>query len=57
MDTWSGKRVLAHFESEEGVVVGDPFDLPVDVNADSLAVLCSALLEQVLCFAKTCMRS
>lgn len=46
MDTWSGKRVLAHFESEEGVVVGDPFDLPVDVNADSLAVLCSALLEQ-----------
>ena len=41
------KRVLAQFKSEDGVLVGTPFDLPVDVAKDSLAALCNAVLENV----------
>ena len=41
------KRVLAQFKSEEGVLVGTPFDLPLGVTKDSLAALCNAILENV----------
>ncbi|CAI8052660.1 Notchless protein homolog 1 [Geodia barretti] len=39
------KRVLAQFKSEDGVLVGTPFDLPLGVTKDSLAALCTAVLE------------
>ena len=42
-----GRRVLAQFKSEEGSVVGTPFDLPVDTSYDSLLILCNTLLENV----------
>lgn len=41
------KRVLAQFKSEDGVLVGTPFDLPVSVTQESLGVLCNAVLENV----------
>lgn len=41
------KRVLAQFKSEDGVLVGTPFDLPINVSQDSLSVLCNAVLENV----------
>ena len=41
------KRVLAQFKSEDGVLVGTPFDLPLGVTKDSLAALCNAVLETV----------
>ena len=41
------RRILAQFKSEEGKIVGVPFDLPVDTSYDSLLVLCNALLENV----------
>ncbi len=42
-----GKRVLAQFKSEEGSLVGAPFDLPVETTHESLHVLCNVLLENV----------
>ena len=41
------RRVLAQFKSEDGALVGTPFDLPLDVTRDSLAALCNAVLENV----------
>lgn len=41
------RRVLAQFKSEDGVLVGTPFDLPLDVARDSLTSLCNAVLENV----------
>ena len=41
------KRVLAQFKSEDGVLVGTPFDLPVSVTQESLGLLCNAVLENV----------
>lgn len=41
------RRVLAQFKSEDGVLVGTPFDLPLDVTKGSLAALCNAVLENV----------
>lgn len=41
------RRVLAQFKSEDGVLVGTPFDLPLDVARDSLTALCNAVLENV----------
>ena len=43
------RRVLAQFKSEDGVLVGTPFDLPLDVTRESLAALCNAVLENVSC--------
>ena len=41
------RRILAQFKNEEGVLVGTPFDLPVDVTQESLAVLCNVVLDNV----------
>lgn len=45
--TMEGRRVLAQFKSEEGALVGPPFDLPVETDRDSLHILCNNLLENV----------
>ena len=45
--TLEGQRVLAQFKSEEGSLVGTPFDLPVETTQESLLVLCNVLLENV----------
>lgn len=41
------RRILAQFKSEDGKVVGAPFDLPCDVSRESLVLLCNAILENV----------
>ncbi len=46
------RRILAQFKSEEGVLVGTPFDLPLEVTQASLAVLCNAVLENVRTMAR-----
>lgn len=47
------KRVLAQFKNEDGALVGTPFDLPLDVTRESLALLCNAVLKNV----RICMRA
>lgn len=47
MDEANTKRILAQFKSEDGNLVGTPFDLPYDVSQDSLGLLCNAVLENV----------
>lgn len=41
------RRILTQFKSEDGKVVGTPFDLPFDVSRESLGLLCNAILENV----------
>lgn len=47
MDDHEGKRVLAQFKSEEGDLVGSPFDVPVEASHESLSLLCNAILGNV----------
>ena len=53
--TWSeseetvDKRVLAQFKSENGDLVGAPFDLPVVVSKVNLQALCNVVLANVSC--------
>ena len=41
------RRILAQFKSEDGTLVGTPFDLPYDVSQESLGLLCNAVLQNV----------
>lgn len=41
------RRILAQFKSEDGKLVGTPFDLPYDVSSESLVLLCNAVLRNV----------
>jgi ribosome assembly protein 4 len=41
------RRILAQFKSEDGKIVGTPFDLPSDVSRESLGLLCNAVMENV----------
>ena len=41
------RRILAQFKSEDGKLVGTPFDLPYDVSQESLVLLCNAVLQNV----------
>ena len=38
--------MLAQFKSESGEVLEAPFDLPLNVSADNLQLICNALLKQ-----------
>ena len=41
------RRVLAQFKSEDGNLVGTPFDLPVTISKMNLQSLCNAVLMNV----------
>jgi hypothetical protein len=40
-------RVLSRFKSETGEEISSLLDLPLDVTADKLQLICNALLKQV----------
>ena len=40
------QRVLTQFKSEDGQRVGQPFDLPLDINANKLQLICNTILQQ-----------
>ena len=42
-----GCRVLVQFVSENDELLASPLDLPLDVSAERLQLLCNALLQQV----------
>ncbi len=47
MEEGQTARILAQFKSENGELVGSPFDLPLDTSAEKLQLVCQALVPQV----------
>lgn len=41
------KRILAQFKSENGDVTGNAFDLPLNITAEKLQLICNAMLTNV----------
>ena len=47
------KRILAQFQNDDGSLVGTPFDLPSDVDQESLSLLCNTVLQNVSLFTSS----
>lgn len=47
-DVVGDKQLLVQFRSENGDVLGSPFDMPTSLTKEQLQTLCDALLQKVL---------
>lgn len=43
----SDKHIFVQFKSENGEVLGSPFDMPTNLSKEKLQILCDALLQKV----------
>ena len=46
MEAGGERRILAQFKTETGDLVGNPFELPVDLGVEKLRLVCNAILQQ-----------
>ena len=46
MATTTTERILTQFSDESGQQIGTPLDIPLDVTADKLQLICNAILDE-----------